>query len=184
MGAGLVDAQRTGRRRRGRNHAPLAEINVTPFVDVMLVLLIIFMVTAPLLVVGIPVELPKTAASPLASEREAPLTVTLQADGGIAIQTTPVTAEELVPKLQAIAEERQSQRIYLRADGQITYGQVAQVMGVLSAAGFPEISLVTDTRDPTLGDASAPGDAAAAEGAEGAEDAGGSDSPAGENSGG
>ena len=128
----------------------MSEINVTPFVDVMLVLLIIFMVAAPLMTVGVPVELPKTAAAALPSEQEEPLTVTVTADGVVTIQTTEVNREELVAKLQAIAAERDSNRIYLRADGAVPYADVVQVMGALNRGGFNDIGLVTDTGGPTL----------------------------------
>ena len=128
----------------------MSEINVTPFVDVMLVLLIIFMVAAPLLTVGVPVELPKTAAAALPSEQEEPLTITLTADGRILIQNTDVVAEELIPKLTAIAAERTSNKVFLRADGAIPYQSVAQVMGALNAGGFNNIGLVTDTDGPSF----------------------------------
>jgi biopolymer transport protein TolR len=122
----------------------MAEINITPFVDVMLVLLIIFMVAAPLMTVGVPVELPKTAASALPSDQEEPLTVTIKGDGSLAIQNTDTAEGELVAKLQAIAAERTSDRIFLRADGGNAWNRVAEVMGALNAAGFSNIGLVTD----------------------------------------
>ena len=152
MGAALPSSSGAGpRRRRGRRvRAPMAEINVTPFVDVMLVLLIIFMVAAPLLTVGVPVELPETAAAPLAADDEEPLTVTVGADV-LAIQETEVAEADLVPRLTAIAAERDSRRIYLRADEGTAYGRVVQVMGALNAAGFTDIGLVTDTGGPTFG---------------------------------
>ena len=152
MGASI--GQNTSQRRRGnhRRRVPMAEINVTPFVDVMLVLLIIFMVAAPMLTVGVPVELPKTAANALPSEKEEPLTVTLTASGEILIQETPTPASALIPKLQAIASERSSDRVYLRADGAISYEAVVQVMGALNAGGFSNIGLVTDVGGPALAD--------------------------------
>jgi biopolymer transport protein TolR len=128
----------------------MAEINVTPFVDVMLVLLIIFMVAAPLLTVGVPVELPKTAAGALPADQEEPLTVTLTAEGLIQIQTTETARDELVTKLRAIAAERDSDRIFLRADGAVPYSEVMQVMGALNAGGFSNIGLVTDIGGPSL----------------------------------
>lgn len=152
MGASVqqgADAGRRRGRRRGRAR-PMSEINVTPFVDVMLVLLIIFMVAAPLLTVGVPVDLPKTAAGALSSENEEPLTVTLTAEGGVQIMTTEVARGELVPRLRAIAAERTSDRVFLRADGSIPYAQVMQVMGALNAGGFSNVGLVTDTGGPTL----------------------------------
>ncbi|CAD0184848.1 Biopolymer transport protein ExbD [Ruegeria sp. THAF57] len=153
MGAAVQQPSGGNGRRRGRRRGraqPMAEINVTPFVDVMLVLLIIFMVAAPLLTVGVPVDLPKTAASALPGDNEEPLTVTLTADGRVQIQTTDVLREELIGKLRAIAAERSSDRVFLRADGAIPYAQVMQVMGALNAGGFSNVGLVTDTGGPTL----------------------------------
>lgn len=154
MGAGVIQNQDGGgnrRRRRGRGKAqPMAEINVTPFVDVMLVLLIIFMVAAPLLTVGVPVELPKTAAGALPSDQEEPLTITITAEGAVQIQTTETARAELVPKLRAIAAERTTDQIFLRADGAVPYAQVMEVMGALNAGGFANIGLVTDIGGPTL----------------------------------
>ncbi len=128
----------------------LSEINVTPFVDVMLVLLIIFMVAAPLMVVGVPVELPKTAAKALPSEQEEPLTITLTADGQILLQTSAVRGDELIGKLRAIAAERTSDRVFLRADGSVPYAEVAVVMGALNRGGSTNIGLVTDNGGPAL----------------------------------
>ncbi|MEO9516347.1 MAG: protein TolR [Paracoccaceae bacterium] len=152
MGAGVMkkDGGGSRRRRRGGRAVPMAEINVTPFVDVMLVLLIIFMVAAPLLTVGVPVELPKTAANPLPSEQEEPLTVTITAEGDIQIQTTSTPAGELLPKLRAIAAEREGDRVFLRADGAVPYAEVMKIMGALNAGGFSNIGLVTDIGGPTL----------------------------------
>lgn len=153
---GSVSKGSAGGRRRGRGAgrkraAPMAEINVTPFVDVMLVLLIIFMVAAPMLTTGVPVELPETAADPLPSQDEAPLTVTVSADGAVAIQDTPVAATDLIPRLQAILAERDSRTLYLRGDGSVSYGRVMEVMGALNAAGFRDIGLVTESGGPTFG---------------------------------
>jgi len=128
----------------------MAEINITPFVDVMLVLLIIFMVAAPLMTVGVPVELPKTAADALPGDDEEPLTVTITADGVIMIQETQTSPEELVAKLQAIAAERTSDRIFLRADGANQWNKVAEIMGALNAGGFSNIGLVTDVGVPSF----------------------------------
>ena len=151
MGAGVIggDERQSRRRRRGRSR-PMAEINVTPFVDVMLVLLIIFMVAAPLLTVGVPVELPETAAEALPTPQEEPLTVTLTADGTVQIQTTTVPESELVARLRAIAAERNDNRVFMRADGAISYERVMQIMGALNAGGFSSIGLVTDTGGPLL----------------------------------
>lgn len=129
----------------------MSEINVTPFVDVMLVLLIIFMVTAPLLTVGVPIELPKTAADALPIEQEEPLTLTLTAEGQVLIMTTEVTEDELLPRLNAIMAERATRKLFLRADGAVPYARVAQLMGALDAGGFKQIGLVTDTGGPTFG---------------------------------
>jgi len=153
MGAAIQQQDSGGGRRRRRGGGrtrPMAEINVTPFVDVMLVLLIIFMVAAPLLTVGVPVELPKTAANALPGESEEPLTVTITAEGAVEIQTTPVPRDQLVTRLRAIATERSSDRVYLRADGAIRYEVVMQVMGALNAGGFSDVALVTDTGGPAL----------------------------------
>jgi len=128
----------------------MAEINVTPFVDVMLCLLIIFMVSAPLMTVGVPIDLPDTSAEALPSEAETPLTVTLTPEGAILVQTTEVPASELIPRLQAVAGERDSTRVFLRADGGIAYEDVMRVMGALNAGGFREIGLVTDAGGPRL----------------------------------
>ena len=153
MGAGVVKSAGGGGRRgrrRGKS-AAMSEINVTPFVDVMLVLLIIFMVAAPMLTVGVPVELPNTAAAALPTEQEEPLTITITAEGVIAIQTTEVADGELIPRLTAIAAERTSKKVFLRADGSVPYERVAQVMGALNAGGFNNIGLVTDAGGPTMG---------------------------------
>ncbi|MCV6825294.1 MULTISPECIES: protein TolR [Halocynthiibacter] len=154
MGAGVMQGGggggRRGRRRQSGKNKPMSEINVTPFVDVMLVLLIIFMVAAPLMTVGVPVELPKTAAKALPSEQEEPLTLSLTADGRLVLMSTDIAAEELIPKLRAIAAERADNKVFLRADGAIPYEQVVQIMGALNAGGFNDIGLVTDTGGPTL----------------------------------
>lgn len=153
MGATIVKSEGGGgkrRRRRGGRSKPMAEINVTPFVDVMLVLLIIFMVAAPLLTVGVPVQLPETAAEALPESDEEPLTITLTDDARILIQTTEVDPSGLIPQLHAVASERSSDRIFLRADGSIPYATVMEVMGALNAGGFRNIGLVTDTGGPRL----------------------------------
>ena len=122
----------------------MSEINVTPFVDVMLVLLIVFMVTAPLLTTGVPVDLPKTRAPALGQDRE-PLSVTVARDGTVFLQKLPVPLDELVPKLQAIAGNGYNQRIFVRGDQAVNYGKVMEVMGLLSAAGFTRISVIAAT---------------------------------------
>ena len=151
MGAGVVERGGSGKRRRSHaKRKPMSEINVTPFVDVMLVLLIIFMVAAPLLTVGVPIELPETAATPLPSEEEEPLAIAIAADGRLLLQNTEIDRETLIPKLRAIAAERNDDKVFLRADGSIPYEQVMQVMGALNAGGFRNIGLVTDAGGPTL----------------------------------
>jgi biopolymer transport protein TolR len=152
MGAGVIQKSGGGRRRRHRGRAAaMSEINVTPFVDVMLVLLIIFMVAAPLLTVGVPVKLPETAATAMPTETEEPLTVTLTADGLILLQNTEIGDAELIGKLRAIAEQRTSKKVFVRADGAVLYDRVAQLMGALNAAGFNDIGLVTDPGGPKFG---------------------------------
>ncbi len=154
MGAGVMKSGGGGgrhRRRGGRGKAAvMSEINVTPFVDVMLVLLIIFMVAAPLLTVGVPLELPKTAAQAVATEQEEPLTISVQEDGTISIQNTPTPEGELIAKLRAIAAERTDDKLFLRADGKIPYERVVQVMGALNSGGFSNIVLVTDAGGPSF----------------------------------
>ena len=153
MGAGVMKSGGSGgrrRRHRGRS-AAMSEINVTPFVDVMLVLMIIFMVAAPLLTVGVPVKLPETAATSMPTEQEEPLTITLTADGLIMLQTTEIGDQELIPKLKAIAAQRKSDKVFVRADGAVTYERVAQLMGALNAGGFNNIGLVTDPGGPKFG---------------------------------
>jgi biopolymer transport protein TolR len=145
MAAGVRTVERG---RNGRKRArPMAEINVTPFVDVMLVLLIVFMVTAPLLTVGVPVDLPKTRAQPLGQDRE-PLSVTVKRDGRIFVQNTLVSDDDLVPRLTAIAANGYDQRIFVRGDKSVDYGRVMEVMAMISAAGFTHIGLVTDVAKP------------------------------------
>ncbi len=140
-------ASRRGRRQRTK---PMAEINVTPMVDVMLVLLVIFMVAAPMMTAGVPVKLPETAAGALPAEQEAPLAITITADGRVMLQTSEVPADQLIAKLRAIAAEREGDKIFLRADGAVPYARVAEVMGALNAAGFRNIGLVTETGGPKL----------------------------------
>jgi len=150
--SGSVIERGQGRKRRGKRarSKPMAEINVTPFVDVMLVLLIVFMVAAPLLTVGVPIELPETAANSLPTEDEEPLTITLTADGQVLIQNTEINREELIPKLQAVIAERTDDKLFLRADGAINYATVMEIMGALNAGGFNDIGLVTEGGGPRL----------------------------------
>src|SRR6201996_3044757 len=135
--------QRRG-RRGGRSRRALSEINVTPLVDVMLVLLIIFMISAPLLTAGVPVELPKTEAGAM-NDQSTPLTLTIRADGSIFMQASEVPFAALPPRLQPPAGIGFSKPVYVRADGRAPYAVVAQVMASLSTAGFTHIGLITDT---------------------------------------
>ena len=145
MAAGI---QHTSARGRGRlRRRAMAEINVTPFVDVMLVLLIVFMVTAPLLTVGVPVDLPKTRAPALGQDRE-PLSISIKRDGTIFLQKEPILENQLVDRLTAVAANGYNQRIFVRGDTQANYGKVMEVMGLLAAAGFTHIGLVTDVVKP------------------------------------
>jgi len=122
---------------------PMSEINVTPFVDVMLVLLIIFMVTAPLLTVGVQVDLPESAADSLPEEQE-PLELTITAKGEILIQESKVQFEKLVPKILAVSQNRTDTRIYVKGDKTINYGRVLEIMGMLSGSGFTKVALISE----------------------------------------
>ena len=146
MGIALSTGSQRARRGRGRRLRPMSDINVTPFVDVMLVLLIVFMVTAPLLTVGVPVDLPETRALALGQDPE-PLAVTIDSGGQIYLQDTLVEIEELVPRLEAIAQNGYDQRVFVRGDRAVAYGAVAEVMGLLSSAGFTRIGLVNQGED-------------------------------------
>ena len=140
----------SGGRGRYRRANVMAEINVTPMVDVMLVLLIIFMVSAPLLTVGVPLDLPQTAAKSLDQDKE-PLTVSVQISGKVFLNNTEIAVDELVPKLKAITEARggMDERIFVRGDTKVDYGTVMRVMGRLSAAGFKRVALVTEVEQGT-----------------------------------
>ncbi len=131
-----------GRRRRTRRHAPMSEINVTPFVDVMLVLLIIFMVAAPLLTVGVPIDLPETKAKQLNSDTQ-PITISVRESGQVYIGETQIEDGEFLPKLQAIAKNGYEERLYVRGDRTANYGMVMKIMGQLNQAGYKKIGLVT-----------------------------------------
>ena len=133
-------------KRRHRRSPVMAEINVTPMVDVMLVLLIIFMVSAPLLTVGVPIDLPQTQAAGLDQADKEPLAISVSTDGKVFLQNSEIKIDELVPKLKAIAEARggSDERIYVRGDRTVDYGTVMKVMGRLSAAGFRKVALVTE----------------------------------------
>ncbi len=149
-GGGGKRRRRYGRGRRGA----LSEINVTPLVDVMLVLLIIFMISAPLLTAGVPIELPKTEAGAMQDQPD-PITVSIRSDGAIYVQETAVPFSTLAPRLKTMAEG-QTQSIYVRADGRASYAVVAQVMASLSTSGFTSINLITDTGGPSSGGEEAP----------------------------
>ena len=139
MGASLNN---NGFKGRGR-HRPMAEINVTPFVDVMLVLLIVFMVAAPLLTVGVPVDLPDAAARPLPDDNK-PIEVSVDQNGAIFLGDASVRLNELVARLAAVTRNRVDARIYVRGDQSLPYGTVMQVVGTINAAGFKRVALVTE----------------------------------------
>jgi biopolymer transport protein TolR len=142
MGAKMASSGSGGRRGGRRRHVPVAEINVTPFVDVMLVLLIIFMVAAPLLTVGVPIDLPETQAKPMEGQTE-PVTVSVGSDGKIFLQEAEVTSDKLVSTLQAMAKNGLDERIFVRGDKNADYGTIMSVMGRLNSAGYRRIGLVT-----------------------------------------
>jgi biopolymer transport protein TolR len=144
MGMMLAGARGSG-KRRDRRKPIMSEINVTPMVDVMLVLLIIFMVSAPLLTVGVPLDLPKTQAKSLEQNKE-PLTVSVDTDGKVFLQNSEIAIEDLVPKLKAVTETRGGfeERIFVRGDRRVNYGTVMKVMGRISSAGFHRVALVTE----------------------------------------
>jgi len=121
----------------------MAEINVTPMVDVMLVLLIIFMVAAPLLTVGVPIDLPKSQANQMESQNEPPLEISISQDGKIFLQETELQIDEIVPKLKAISENNSEARIYVRGDQEVNYGTIMKVMGAVNGAGFTRIALIS-----------------------------------------
>lgn len=148
MGMSAGGTKSGGRRgRRGRGNSPISEINVTPLVDVMLVLLIVFMVAAPLMTMGVPVDLPQTRAKAMPVSAK-PITVTVTPDGAISIDNEPVTIDALVPTVQSLAKEGTDERLYVRGDSTAQYGMIMQVMGALSAAGFDKIGLITEQQAP------------------------------------
>lgn len=140
MAGGIIQSNR-GKGRR--SSSPMSEINVTPFVDVMLVLLIIFMVTAPMMTVGVPVDLPKAQATAM-NENVEPLTVSIASDGKIYLQETEVDLDGLIPKLQAITAAKPDTRIFVRGDQTVTYGQIMGVVGAINSAGFKKVALMTE----------------------------------------
>ncbi|MCY4446506.1 MAG: protein TolR [Rhodobacteraceae bacterium] len=141
---------RISRRGRSPIHKPMSEINVTPFVDVVLVLLIIFIVAAPLLRVGVEINLPETSATPLQEGNEEPLTISVAATGEVVINQTDLPKEELISRLRSIMAERNSDKIFLRGDKDAKYEVIMQIMGALNNAGFRNISLVTDGGGPSF----------------------------------
>lgn len=144
MGAQIQQNQRSKRSRRFNN---MSDINVTPFVDVMLVLLIVFMVTAPLMTVGISVDLPEAEASSI-NEKTEPLTISVNDKGEIYLQETQVELDQLIPRLKAITEENNETRIFVRGDHKINYGAVVQVMGALNTSGFNKVALLAELPSP------------------------------------
>jgi len=144
IGSKSVSRSKKRQKSSSRNFVPMSEINVTPFVDIMLVLLIIFMVAAPLLSVGIEVDLPNTQAKPLETEKERPLTLTLDNKSNLFINEVKIEKSELRSKLLAIKKERESDEIYLRASKDIEYQNVAAILALVSNIGYSQISLVTD----------------------------------------
>jgi biopolymer transport protein TolR len=145
MGVSVENVASTG-RHRGRRRAVMSEINVTPFVDVMLVLLIVFMVSAPLLTVGVPIELPQSQAKALEQNNE-PLTVSVNVDGQVFLQNSEIKIEDLIPKLKAILDAQHgspNDMVYVRGDKKVDYGTMMRVMGRLSAAGYHRVALVTE----------------------------------------
>ena len=136
-------SRRTG-RFAGARYRPMSDINVTPMVDVMLVLLVVFMVTAPLLTVGVPVDLPQTQAAPINEPKE-PLVITVNRDGDIFVQETTVPVDQLVARLEAITGSNPDSILYVRADKDLNYGRVLEVMSLISAAGFRKVSLIAET---------------------------------------
>ena len=132
-----------GGRGRRRSTRPVSDINITPFVDVMLVLLVVFMVTAPLMSVAVPVDLPKTQAHTLNQDKE-PLVVSMDAEGKIYLQDKPMKLEELVPKLRSVTNANPDARIFVRGDKSLAYGKIMEVMGTISSAGFTKVALVAE----------------------------------------
>lgn len=145
-GGGRSGGGGRGGRRRRRNTGVMSEINVTPFVDVILVLLIIFMVSAPLLTAGVPLDLPQSQAKALTADKD-PISVSIDASGKIFLQDTEISLDEIVPKLKAIAAAGYEERIFVRGDKTSNYGAIMQVMGAISSAGYRNIGLVTESTD-------------------------------------
>lgn len=144
MGMSMAPGKKSGRRRRGvPRYGAMADINMTPFIDVMLVLLIIFMVAAPLLATGVPIDLPQTKAAPLNIDQK-PLAVAIDEKGQVFFMDQPVSAEDLPAKLQAVAKSGFDERIYIRGARGVNYGRVAEVMSIVTTAGYKKVALVTE----------------------------------------
>jgi len=141
MGASL--GNNNGRKRRTSRADAFSEINITPMVDVMLVLLVIFMVAAPMMTTGVTVDLPESSANPVAGQDE-PLTISVTADGKVYIQKTPVSLGELQNKLAAVTKQKKETRIFVRGDKSVDYGKIMQVVGEINAAGFSKVALITE----------------------------------------
>ncbi len=137
----MINLNNSNRSRR-RRYTQMSEINVTPFVDVMLVLLIVFMVTAPLLTVGIPVDLPKVKANALTDQKD-PIEITINLEGEIFIGETLVQFENLIPRINAITEQNTEARIYIRGDRVVSYGRVMEIMSIINSAGYIKVALIT-----------------------------------------
>ncbi|WEK06462.1 MAG: biopolymer transporter ExbD [Candidatus Devosia phytovorans] len=147
MGMGMSPGGHQRGRGRGRGTvAPISEINVTPMVDVMLVLLIVFMVAAPLMAMGVPINLPKTDAQVMPIEAK-PITITVTPDGALSIDGDPVTMETLVTTVDGLAQDGTDERLYVRGDATTAYGAIMEVMGMLSAAGYGQIGLITERKE-------------------------------------
>ncbi|MBK9081662.1 MAG: biopolymer transporter ExbD [Rhizobiales bacterium] len=144
MGMSVPAGRKGGRRRRGTpRYGAMAEINMTPFIDVMLVLLIIFMVAAPLLATGVPIDLPQTKAAPLNIEQK-PIAIAIDEKGQLFLMDQPVRAEDIVPKLQTVAKSGFDERIYIRGAKAVNYGRVAEIMSLVTSAGYKKVALVTE----------------------------------------
>ena len=137
----MISSNNSGKNRR-RKFSQMSEINVTPFVDVMLVLLIVFMVTAPLLTVGIPVDLPKVKASALTDQKD-PIEITVNLEGEVYIGESLVEVENLIPRINAITERNTEARIYIRGDRVVAYGRVLEIMSIINTAGYIKVALIT-----------------------------------------
>tara|TARA_Y100001970_G_scaffold56927_1_gene72044 strand:+ start:16542 stop:16976 length:435 start_codon:yes stop_codon:yes gene_type:complete len=139
----LINIKNNSSNRRKRRYSQMSEINVTPFVDVMLVLLIVFMVTAPLLTVGIPVDLPKVKSSALTDQKD-PIEITVKLDGVLYLGESEVEIENLIPRINAITDQNTEARIYVRGDRIVAYGRVMEIMSIINAAGYIKVALVTE----------------------------------------